>query len=281
MRISVILSTYNSPVWLWKVLCGYDCQSYRDFDLIIADDGSTEDTREIVERFQAESSIPIKHVWHEDNGFRKTEILNKAISASCADYLVISDGDCVPRSDFVDTHRRHARPAHFLCATYYKLTMAVSEAVTEPHIRSGQAFDFKWLHGQGQPKSMKRLRLVAGPMLGSLLNRITPTKANWSGANSSGWRDDILRVNGFDERMKYGGEDKELGDRLKNNGIRPIRLRYSAICLHLEHARGYVDPESYRRNQMIRHETRRGRLVWTPYGIEKANHADNGQHRAA
>ncbi len=82
MRVSVIISTYNNPTWLEKVIWGYECQTFRDFELIIADDGSREPTKELVERFKQNSSLDIIHVWHSDDGFQKSAILNKAIRAS-------------------------------------------------------------------------------------------------------------------------------------------------------------------------------------------------------
>ena len=86
--------------------------------------------------------------------------------------------------------------------------------------------------------------------------------------NSSGWRSDILAVAGFDERMQYGGEDREMGERLFNMGIRSKQIRYSAIVLHLDHKRPYVNKEALERNKAIRRETKRGRVVVTPYGIK-------------
>ena len=99
--ISVIISTYNSPEWLAKVLYGYNTQTYRNFEVIIADDGSDERTRLCLELIQKEVFYSIKHVWHEDNGFQKTIILNKAILEVTTEYLLMTDGDCIPREDFI------------------------------------------------------------------------------------------------------------------------------------------------------------------------------------
>src|SRR5688572_30522466 len=104
MIVSVIISTYNNPAWLQKVIWGYECQTYKDFELIIADDGSWRPTKELVEKFQRESSLNIKYVWHPDNGFQKSAILNQAILVSSTEYLIFSDGDCIPRKDFVEIH---------------------------------------------------------------------------------------------------------------------------------------------------------------------------------
>ncbi|WP_229748054.1 galactosyltransferase-related protein [Lacimicrobium alkaliphilum] len=102
-----------------------------------------------------------------------------------------------------------------------------------------------------------------------ILNIMTPTKATWNGHNASGWRKDIFAANGFDERMQYGGEDRELGERLFNRGIKSKQIRYSAICLHLDHARSYVKPQMLIKNKAIREHTRVKNVLRTPYGIEK------------
>src|SRR5690625_3672381 len=101
MELSVIFSTYNSPEWLEKVLWGYQCQSFQDFEVLVADDGSTSETADLIHRLQQHVSFPLHHIWHEDRGFRKCDILNKAVAAAHTDYLVFSDGDCIPRADFL------------------------------------------------------------------------------------------------------------------------------------------------------------------------------------
>lgn len=267
--ISVILTTYNSPDWLAKVLWGYASQSYGAFDVVIADDGSTDETAAVIHRFQKKTSLRLKHVWHEDNGFRKCEILNKAIEQCDGEYLLFSDGDCVPRSDFVRVHARFAQPGHFLSGGYYKLPMSISNAVTPKQIKSGEAFQLPWLRKQGLPLSHRYLRLMQRPALADLLNRLTTTKPTWNGNNSSGWKSDIVAANGFDERMRYGGLDRELGERLENAGIRGKHVRFQALCLHLDHPRGYENEADWKRNNEIREATRTQRAIQTAHGIRK------------
>ena len=104
MKLSLIITTYNSEEWLKKVLLGYAVQTESDFEILIADDGSTSKTKELVASFQGKFKYRLIHVWQEDNGFRKPEILNKAILKSNSDYLLFTDGDCIPKKDFVATH---------------------------------------------------------------------------------------------------------------------------------------------------------------------------------
>ena len=96
------------------------------------------------------------------------------------------------------------------------------------------------------------------------------TKASWNGHNASAWKTDLIRINGFDERMQYGGEDRELGDRLVNVGLHGKQIRYSAIVVHLDHKRGYNTVESIAKNQAIRKNTQSKKVKWTEFGIIKA-----------
>ena len=117
--------------------------------------------------------------------------------------------------------------------------------------------------------SFKNTKLRANNKLNAILNFITPTNASWNGHNASGWKADILAVNGFDERMQYGGQDRELGERLFNYGIKSKQIRYSAICVHLDHPRGYKTPESINKNLAIRATTKNKKSKWTAFGIQK------------
>ncbi len=266
---SIIISTYNSPFWLEKVLYGYNNQTYRMFEVVIADDGSTSETAELLERIQKEVFYPIVHVWHEDNGFQKTKILNKALEKCQAPYILMSDGDCIARKDFVEVHVKYRVEGHFLSGGYFKLPMNISEAIAKEDIYTERCFDISWLRKHGLKSSFKNRKLTSGPIKSAILNAITPTKATWNGHNASAWKDDILSVNGFDERMQYGGEDRELGERLMNKGIKGKQIRYTAVTLHLDHPRGYVKEEMILKNRTIRDETKASKSVWTDFGIVK------------
>lgn len=267
MKTGVVVTTYNSPIWLERVLWGYLAQSDKDFELIIADDGSGEETRALLAQYQ--SQLNIRHVWHEDDGFRKTVILNKAVMATNCDYLIFNDGDSIPRADYVATHKALARPGHFISGGLVRLTMDVSQSLTKDDIASGLAFDARHLKSLGQPGGFKNNKLTHNKRWAAFLNTVTPTKATWNGGNSSGWKSDITAVNGFNEDMQYGGLDRELGERMVNNGIRGIQARYSVILIHLDHPRGYEKPEIWAKNNAIRQQVKAQNLTWTEAGIVK------------
>lgn len=268
-KISVIISTYNAETWLEKVLWGYSCQTFKDFEIVIADDGSGPKTKALIENFKIKGLLNNNHVWQEDDGFQKSRVLNKAIEACKADYIVMSDGDCIPRTDFLEVHNNYKEPGYFLSGGYFMLPMGISQKISKDDILSGNCFNVAWLKENGLKISFKNNKLTSKGLKSKLLNALTPTKASWNGHNASGWKKDIVAVNGFDERMQYGGQDRELGERLFNLGIKSKQIRYSAVCLHLDHKRSYKTPESIAKNQAIRKHTRDSKIPWTPFGIRK------------
>ena len=269
-NISVIISTYNSEAWLEKVLWSYEAQTYRDFEIVIADDGSKQPTFDLIAKMKNEVNYPIVHVWHEDNGFQKSMILNKAINACNADYILMSDGDCMARKDFLEVHINNREEGYFLSGGYFMLPMHISKIITKDNILSQDCFDVSWLKKNGLKSSFKNNKLTASGLKEKLLNAVTPTNASWNGHNASGWKKDIVAINGFDERMQYGGQDRELGERLFNKGIKSKQIRYSAICLHLDHPRGYKTKESIDKNLAIRATTKTEKRTWTDFGISKS-----------
>ncbi len=264
---SVIVSTYNQPDWLEKVLLGYACQDRHDFELVVADDGSAVATRQRIDAWRARLPFPVRHVWQEDNGFRKCRALNLAILASSGEYLVFSDGDCVPRDDFVSAHLRERAPGRYLSGGYCKLPMALSRRIDADDIRGGRAFDPGWLRCNGLRR--RTLKIARHPRWRQrLLDALTPVRPRWHGHNASAWRADVIAANGFDERMSYGAEDLEFGDRLHHAGVRGKSIRYAAACVHLDHGRGYVDAGMREANERLRAVTNRERLTRTAYGLD-------------
>lgn len=269
MKTSVLISTYNSPVWLQKVLWGYFVQSRRDFELVIADDGSSDETREMLAAMAPGSPVPIVHVWQPDEGFQKCRILNKAIAVAQGERILLTDGDCVPRRDFVDVHTRLAQPDRFLTGTYFKLPLDLSRALTQGDIVGQQAFRAFWLMRHGLPFTSKLLKLIVTSPWDEWLNRFTPAAPTWNGHSASCLRSQAIQINGFNEDMQYGGLDVEFGLRLRHVGIEPRHIRYSTITLHLDHGHGYVTPDMRRRSHEVKENTRHKRLTWAERGLDQ------------
>ncbi len=269
MKLSVIISTYNSEKWLEKVLTGYSVQSEQDFELIIADDGSNEKTKFLIDHFQNSFKYPLVHVWQEDSGFQKCKILNKAILKTNTDYLLFTDGDCIPRNDFIDKHVKHKEEGYFLSGGYFKLPMEASKSISLENIKRQQCFSVFWLLKKGVSISFKLSKLKKSQLFTTFMNWLTPTKRTFNGHNTSCFKKDLLAVNGFNEDMKYGGLDRELGERLLNLGILSKQIRYSAICIHLDHERAYFNQEEWNKNLALRAYNIKNNITWISTGIIK------------
>lgn len=269
MKVSVIISTYNAEEWLQKVLIGYSVQTETDFEIIVADDGSTAKTKEVIALFSTKFKHPIQHIWHEDMGFRKCKILNDAIVASKSEYLIFTDGDCIPRNDFIKQHLHFKEEGYFLSGGYFKLPMSISTAISWDDIQNQNCFKITWLKKRGLKMSFKVSKLTSFRPFALFMNWLTPTKRSWNGHNSSGFKTDILSINGFNELMDYGGEDREMGERLFNLGLLSKQIRYSAICVHLDHERSYSKPENWKKNSEIRAYNKKNKITFIPSGITK------------
>lgn len=269
----VILSTYQWPHALELSMWGWARQTLSDFTLIIADDGSGPETTATIERVANEASLDVVHVRHPDRGFRKSEILNRAIVAAEQDYLLFSDGDTIPAPTVLETHARLAERGRYLAGGYVKLPRGVSERIDVDDVKAGRATSLRWLLRQGFRPGHKALRW-AGQRVGAVLDRVTTTPMRWHGNNASTWRDYLIEANGFDMEMGYGGQDAALGDRLENLGVTPKRIRHRAPAVHLWHERPWRDPEGMRRNVEIRMRIRSSGEVRATRGIAELEPID-------
>lgn len=276
---SVIVSTYRQPGALRLSLLGYRHQSTSGFEVVVADDGSGEETADVVREART-GGLAVRHVWHEDRGFRKTEALNRAILASRGTYLIFSDGDCVPRSDLVAVHLRLAERGRFLSGGYLKLPEETTREVDQDAVASGRVFDPGWLRARGYRPGRRRLRLVRSELVAAALDALTPTRPTWNGHASSTWREHIVAVNGFDLEMGYGGEDRALGLRLENLGVRGRQVRHRAVCVHLHHERPYLDGEVLRANRERLSRIRAVREARAPEGLQELA-ARDGRERTS
>lgn len=272
MRLSVIVSTYQKPRELARVLWGYAVQTRPPHELLVADDGSGPETAAVIDRVRRGAGLDVVHVWHADRGFRKSEIVNRAIAASTGDYLLFTDGDSIPRADLVETHLALAAPGHYLAGGYLKLPAAVSEAVSEDDVRAGRMADLAWLRAAGWRPGRRALRLVRSRRLAAALDRLTPTKPLFAGNNASAWREAVYAVNGFDMEMGYGGLDRAVGYRLVNLGVKGRQVRHRAVCLHLHHDRPYRRPEVVARNREILQDIRRTGETRARRGLAELEH---------
>jgi len=233
--ISVIVSTYNWPRALAVVLDSLAGQSDRGFEVVVADDGSTPETGELVAARAGDFPVPLRHVWQEDQGYRLSASRNRAVVASQGDYLLFLDGDCPVRANFVATHRRLAARGWFVAGNRILLGGTLTATV----LAGGRAVhDFTWLEFLLARRCGEVNRLL--PLLqlpDGFFRKLFPKSWHKAiGCNLAVWRKDYFQVNGFDENfVGWGHEDAEFVGRLINSGIYRKDGRFAAPVLHLWH----------------------------------------------
>jgi glycosyltransferase involved in cell wall biosynthesis len=233
--ISVIVSTYNREDALDAVLRALSRQTDRQFEIIVADDGSGPATAGVVRAWAAKTSVPVRHVWHEDRGFRLADIRNRGIVASAGAYIVFLDGDCIARPGFVAAHRRLAEPGWFVTGTRILLSSELTSRVLKQGLEPESWGLPHWLVRRARREVNRVTPLMALPL--GVLRKATA--ARWRGARGSNmafWRADLEKVDGFDTWFQgWGREDSDIFIRLIRAGVGRKDGRYATGVLHLWH----------------------------------------------
>ena len=234
--ISILLATYNWPQALKLCLESLSTQTDLDYEIIVADDGSSAETKSLIEAIQPKFPVKITHLWQEDQGFRKTRILNQAIKVAGGEYLVFLDGDCIVQPDFIAEHRQLAQANHLVTGSRVLLNESLTiELLTWTH------WDFKKFANH-----LLSYRLSGG------INKYWPLKIKlgngawrnyqkfvWrriKGCNMACWKADALAIGGFDETMTgWGHEDADFVFRLQNRGLIRKSGSWATEVLHLHH----------------------------------------------
>jgi len=255
MTVSLIISTYNRPEALDRVLAGVTRQTRSAREILIADDGSAEPTRELIDKWKNQSRVPVTHIWHPDEGFRKTIILNKAIKAAQSDYVVFLDGDCVPHPQFIADHEALAEKGFWVQGRRSFVKSDYVEA-----FNPASTSIWRWLITGRISGFFKAIRLPS-----AIIRRGTEQRG-LIGCNMGIWREDLVAVNGFDETyIGWGGEDSDIGSRLYHLG-RPRKFVYGhAIVYHLNHPT--LSRDSFGRNSARLQETLRLKRVQCEQGL--------------
>ncbi len=229
MTVSIILSTYNRARYLELSLLGYMRQTCKDFEVVIVDDGSTDDTGTVIEKYQALAPFTIKHLWQEDRGFRKAIILNEGIKACKYDYVVFSDGDCIPKSDFIRIHVSNSGKSYLLGGGHVRLTKGYSEKLTSEAVSEG-VYEESLTQDVMDGLKWKQRKNIFYMLVGKR------RRPKFMGLNFSVSKKALYEVNGFDENYRgWGQEDSDLRERLKKHGLKPKSILTQAIVFHLYH----------------------------------------------
>ena len=279
MKTALVVTTYNRPDALGAVLEGYCRQSDQDFELVVADDGSKEDTADVVRQFAQRAPFRLTHVWHEDRGFRAAAIRNRAVASTGADYIVFTDGDCVPFCDFVRVHKQLAEPGYFLGANRVLLAAELTKRVLCRQVSIHAWGVLDWVRSWSKREVNRLLPLMELP--DGPFRKWTPDR--WEGiktCNLSVWRDDLIRVNGLDESYEgWGLEDSDLVIRLLHAGVKHKSARFAATVFHLWH------PEQDRMrlpdNQKRLDDLLRSSVVRAAVGLEQGHEASLDRQSSA
>ena len=233
-RVEVILSAYGAERELRLVLEAYLRQSDSDFSLALADDGSGPGVERLAREF-ADRGLSIRHLWHEDNGFRKARILNRVIGSSEADYVILSDGDCIPCHHFVRDHVEWAEAGRFVCGRRVLLGEEFTSAILDRTAKPARLEDpVRLLLGEARGQLRRAWVGVRQPRsVSRLLSR--KRRGMW-GCNTAVWVRDIVQINGFNNAFEgWGYEDIDFERRLLAAGLRPKALRGRGAVFHLYH----------------------------------------------
>lgn len=240
MKVSVIVSTYNRLDALGAVLQGLSRQqglSPEEWEVLVADDGSRQETAELVRQWAPCFSCALTHVWHEDAGFRLSAIRNLSSKVATGDWLVFLDGDCVPFPDFVVRQKELAENGWFVAGNRVLLDAAFTshlnniDAVGTMLSRSW----FWWVYARASGLCNRWF-----PKLRLSLNGFRKRRPNnWKvlkGCNIGVWKSDFETVNGFDEAFSgWGREDSDFAIRLIRAGVLLKDGRFAVPVLHMWH----------------------------------------------
>ncbi|WP_413700204.1 glycosyltransferase [Psychromonas sp. KJ10-10] len=267
-KASIIIAFYNNTTALALVFSALEKQTEKDFEVVIADDGSNEESLQTLQEMSQISTLNILHSWQEDSGFRKNRCLNKAIQASHSDYLIFIDGDCIPQSHFIEDHLSEAQAG--VCLNGRRADL--SDKMTSLLRKSANPAKFiaenryKMLHDYllGNGKNIEKGFRITHPKLRKIIQK---KNKGLVGCNFSLFKQDLLKINAFDERYEAPGvgEDSDIDFRLRLAGITIKPLFYKAIQVHLYHK---ILPRSDVNEALFKQIQNEGK-AWTNYGIKK------------
>jgi glycosyltransferase involved in cell wall biosynthesis len=256
---TLVTPTYNWPEALELLLLSLLRQTVMPNEVIIADDGSREETKKLITDFQKKFPIPLIHIWHEDLKNRKPKIMNKAIAKAKYDYIIEIDGDIIMNPNFVEDHLTFAEKGHYL----YGSRVNIKEKIL-PELFSKKILDFN-LFSKG---IKKRGRTIRFPFLMNFVKSVDQRSRKLRGCNMSFWKEDFIKINGFNENLVgWGIDDSEMIQRMHNLGIKGKRLKFSGIAYHIYHKE--QSKSHLEINNEIERQTTENKLTFIDKGINQ------------
>ncbi len=260
---SLIISTYNWPQALEICILSAIHQSILPSEVLIADDGSSTDTKQLIDQLRKITSIPIRHFWHDDLGFRKTIILNEAIRNSRFDYIIQTDGDILLHPRFIEEHLQNAKPGFYLRGSRTLIDERTSEKLIQ-----NKVYQINWLSSG----IINRFNAIHNTFISRVFKLFNDPNSieGVKGCNFSFWKHDFVSVNGFNnDIIGWGREDSELAIRLINNKVFKQQLKFQAVCFHLHHNLYSRDQDD--RNMKMLGQAIQEKIVWVSNGFATKN----------
>lgn len=259
LKCTLVTPTYNWPEALDLLLKSIKRQSKMPDEIIVADDGSSADTKEMIQKYKSEFTVPLIHIWHEDKGNRKPQIMNKAIAKAKYDYIIEIDGDIIMHKHFVRDHLKLAEQKHYLFGSRVN--------IQKDHLK--ELFDKKQINFNFFSKGIKkRGRTIHFPLISKFIKPVEKRSRKLRGCNMSFWKEDFIKVNGFNENLiGWGIDDSEMIQRLHNIGIKGKRLKHAGLAYHIYHkeqSKSHMDV-----NQAIEKQTEEEKITFIEQGINK------------
>lgn len=260
MTTTLIITTYNWPKALEIVLMGVENQTLLPDEILIADDGSTEETSNLIKKWQTKLKTTIIHSWQDDSGFRLATSRNKAIAKSTGDYIIMIDGDLVLHPNFIKDHVSHCNKNQFVIGTRVLLKDDYSK-----QLLSKKNINFSVNNNYILANSKN---LINNSFLSKICSYKTTSYKQVRGCNMACFKTDLIKVNGFNEDfIGWGREDTEIVVRLLNAKIIRKNVKFNANVLHIFH------PESTRKmlitNELILEKTISENLIRCQNGLDK------------
>lgn len=247
--VTLIVTTYNWPQALEMVLLSIKKQSVLPNEVIIADDGSKEETHQLIANYQPSFPVPLIHSWQEDLGFRAARSRNLAMAKSQCEYIVMIDGDMLLHRHFIRDHKRIAKQHFFTQGRRVILTKPFTE----------QLFKTKNLTIPFFSTDVKnKFNAICSPCLSQIFSPLLSKKSYQSirSCNLALWKEDVIKTNGFNEEfVGWGREDSEFVVRLLNSGVQRQDLRFGGVAYHLYHhenARNSLDENDQKLAEAIK-----------------------------
>ena len=265
MKSSLIITTYNWSEALELVLLSILEQTVLPSEIVIADDGSTSKTKELIDNYRQKFTTPLIHIWQEDNGFRASSIRNKAIAKANGDYIILIDGDMILDRYFIEDHLKNAKTNYFIQGGRVLLSKKKSTKV----IQHKQINFFSLEKGLQNRKNSIHSTIVS-----NIFSNQKKTLKGIKTCNFSFFKKDALLVNGFNESfIGWGREDSEFVARLYNNGVNRQTIKFNCIAYHIWHNEN--SRKNLSNNDKLLELTIEKRLKWCDNGIDKYLKAEN------